>query len=175
MGRPILNSVRTLQYDDDNGDPSRWGFQTELDPSESKYQWFKLELDPKLKRSLGRKYPKTTIPPRDEAHVEKLITNYLEQLRKHAESRIKASFAGSNESLLVGIPWAYIITVPAVWPEAAQNATRRYAEMAGMASMEPVQIITEPEAAGIYALEIMSREMGLSVGDTFIICDAGGG
>lgn len=71
--------------------------------------------------------------------------------------------------------WEYIITVPAVWPEAAQNTTRRCAENAGMASTRPVQIITEPEAAGIYALEHMSQEIGLSEGDTFVICDAGGG
>lgn len=165
----------TLQYDDKHGSPARWGFETNVDSTESKYQWFKLELDPKLRTILGqRKYPKGTIEADDEAHVEKLITDYLTLLRKHAQDRIKASFA-TYENLLKAVVWEYIITVPALWPEAAQNTTRKCAVKAGMAPTSPVQIITEPEAAGIYALEHMTQEIGLSVGDTFVICDAGGG
>jgi len=139
-----------------------------------KYQWFKLELDPNLRNTLARRYPKTAIQPKPE-DVEKLITDYLRVLREHADGRIKASFAGLGDALLRRVPWEYIITVPAVWPETAQNTTRKCAAQAGMASSNPVQIITEPEAAGIYALEHMSREIGLTIGDTFVICDAGGG
>jgi hypothetical protein len=36
-----------------------------------------------------------------------------------------------------------------------------------------IQIITEPEAAGIYALKNM--KLGLKEGETFVLCDAGGG
>ncbi|KAI1154192.1 actin-like ATPase domain-containing protein [Nemania diffusa] len=170
----------TLQYDNNEGrqalegPPSRWGFETENDPQEPKYQWFKLELDPTLRSMLARKYPKTAIQPKPE-HVEKLVTDYLGVLRKHAEGRIKASFAGLGDALLRHVPWEYIITVPAVWPETAQNITRKCAADAGMAPASPVQIITEPEAAGIYALEHVSQEIQLTIGDTFVICDAGGG
>jgi molecular chaperone DnaK (HSP70) len=166
--------ISTLQYEYKDGTPSKWGFETEDDATEEKYRWFKLELDPKLKTVLQRrKYPKGTIQADDEDHVEKLITDYLTVLREHAQGRIRASFAG-YENLLRGVPWEYIITVPAMWPEAAQDITRRCAENAGMAPKTPVHIISEPEAAGIYALEHMSH-IGLSVGDTFVICDAGGG
>ncbi|KAI0420708.1 actin-like ATPase domain-containing protein [Xylaria grammica] len=151
-----------------------WGFQTEGGQQEPKYQWFKLELDPNLREALSRKYPKTTIQPKPE-YLEKLITDYLRALREHAEAKIKEAFSMSNNALLRGMPWEYIITVPAVWPEAAQNTTRKCAEEAGMASHSPVQIMTEPEAAGIFALEYMSREIDPAVGDTFVICDAGGG
>ncbi|KAI1128576.1 actin-like ATPase domain-containing protein [Nemania abortiva] len=169
----------TLQYNGKGGEalegsPSNWGFQTEEDYQEPKYQWFKLELDPKLRNMLAEKYPKTAIHPKPE-HVEKLVTDYLRVLREHAESKIKASFAGLEDRLLRRVPWEYIITVPAVWPEIAQNTTRRCAANAGMASSSPVQIITEPEAAGIYALNHMAQEINLTVGDTFVICDAGGG
>jgi len=37
-----------------------------------------------------------------------------------------------------------------------------------------IQIITEPEAAGIYALKTM-KTLPLKVNDTFVMCDAGGG
>jgi hypothetical protein len=37
-----------------------------------------------------------------------------------------------------------------------------------------IQIIREPEAAAIDALESM-KNLGLSVDDTFVLCDAGAG
>ncbi|ORY66496.1 uncharacterized protein BCR38DRAFT_430485 [Pseudomassariella vexata] len=165
-----LKVPTTLNYENGN---IRWGF--ELDAVEKKYEWFKLEQNPNIsKHELTRSYPKTTIPPRDAAHVEKLITDYLSLLRKHVEARIKATFDGL-EALFRDISWEYIITVPALWPEIAQNTTLKCAGGAGMASSCDVRIITEPEAAGIYALDTMSREINLAVDDTFVICDAGGG
>ncbi|KAI0865907.1 actin-like ATPase domain-containing protein [Xylaria cubensis] len=180
-GRPNTHDKvpTTLQYDDQgreapDGDPMAWGFQTEGEQQGPKYQWFKLELDPNLREELSRNYPTTAIQPKPE-HLEKLITDYLRVLREHAEAKIKEQFNMSNSILLRGVPWEYIITVPAVWPETAKITTRKCAEEAGMASHSPVQIMTEPEAAGIFALEHMGREIGLAVGDTFVICDAGGG
>ncbi|KAH6647882.1 hypothetical protein BKA67DRAFT_400113 [Truncatella angustata] len=62
-----------------------------------------------------------------------------------------------------------------MWPEPAQNITERCATAAGMADDAPLKIITEPEAAGIFALDAMCREWLVEIGDTFVICDAGGG
>lgn len=62
-----------------------------------------------------------------------------------------------------------------MWPEPAHNITEVCAKEAGMAPNRPVQIIAEPEAASIYALDVMCRELELNSGDTFVICDAGGG
>ena len=67
----------------------------------------------------------------------------------------------------------YIITVPAVWKEKEQATTRACAEKAGMGNKYDIQIITEPEAAGIWALRNMN--LPLKKGDTFVMCDAGGG
>lgn len=47
----------------------------------------------------------------------------------------------------------YIITVPAVWDDKSQGRTQECATKAGMG--DHVRIITEPEAAGIYALTSM--------------------
>ena len=66
----------------------------------------------------------------------------------------------------------YIITVPAVWSDSAQAKTRSCAEAAGMG--RNLQIISEPEAAAIYALHAMDPH-SIQVGDTFVLCDAGGG
>ncbi|KAK3935217.1 hypothetical protein QBC46DRAFT_323811 [Diplogelasinospora grovesii] len=163
-----------LKYED--GEP-RWGF--DVDSSEKRYEWFKLVQDPKYSNNeLLRKYPSTTIVPENEEEVEKLITDYLTLLRQHAVDQIRASFELeriTSESLLRNFEWEYIITVPAMWPPSAQNITERCAEKAGMAPSRQVKIIAEPEAAGIYALNEMCQDMNLRKGDTFVICDAGGG
>ena len=62
--------------------------------------------------------------------------------------------------------------MPAVWSDSAQAKTRACAERAGMG--KGLQIISEPEAAAIYALHAMDPH-SIQVGDTFVLCDAGGG
>ena len=56
----------------------------------------------------------------------------------------------------------------------AQLKTRKAAEKAGMGNAETLHIISEPEAAAMYALDAMDPH-GINVGDTFVLCDAGGG
>lgn len=75
-------------------------------------------------------------------------------------------------SILRTTPIEYIITVPAVWSDFAQAKTRSCAEAAGMG--KNLQVISEPEAAAIYALHAMDPH-SIQVGDTFVLCDAGGG
>ena len=66
------------------------------------------------------------------------------------------------------------ITVPAVWSDVAQAKTRICAERAGMGEGSSLHIVSEPEAAAIYALDVMDPH-NLKKGDTFVLCDAGGG
>lgn len=140
-----------------------------------RYEWFKLEQDPNYTRSeLIRNYPESTIPPESDERVKELISKYLEYLRIHAVEKVKEHFGG-GEALFRSTTWEYIITVPAMWPEPAQTFTEACAKAAGMADDVPLKIITEPEAAGIFALDAMCRDWHVEVNDTFVICDAGGG
>ena len=66
------------------------------------------------------------------------------------------------------------ITVPAVWSDMAQAKTRACAEAAGMGNGTALHIVSEPEAAALYALDAMDPH-NVKVGDTFVLCDAGGG
>ena len=66
------------------------------------------------------------------------------------------------------------ITVPAVWSDTAQAKTRACADAAGMGVGASLHIISEPEAAALYALKALNTH-GLKIGDTFMLCDAGGG
>lgn len=69
-------------------------------------------------------------------------------------------------------PRKYIVTVPALWDYSEQEKTRACAERAGIGKGSEIMLIPESEAAGIWAIQSMVR---LNKGDTFIVCDAGGG
>jgi molecular chaperone DnaK (HSP70) len=100
-----------------------------------------------------------------------LVVDFLESLRRHAERVLVLKL---GEDTIRSTPVEYIITVPAMWSEAAQAKTRQCAEKAGMNKYAPVHIISEPEAAATYALDSMDPT-SLHVGDTYVLCDAGGG
>ena len=61
-----------------------------------------------------------------------------------------------------------------MWSDAAQAKTRECAERAGMGRGDRLQIISEPEAAAIYTLDALDPH-NVKIGDTFVLCDAGGG
>ncbi|KAL8851909.1 MAG: hypothetical protein Q9221_003236 [Calogaya cf. arnoldii] len=157
-----------LRYD---GSDARWGFQ--VDDFGPRHQWFKLDLDPSQSRGvsdLSRQYPdQHALPPGYNVSGEKLCTDYLTALRKHTEEVLKHKLP---QSILKSTPVEYIITVPAVWSDIAQAKTRSCAEDAGMGKQ--LMIISEPEAAAIYALHAMDPH-SIKIGDTFVLCDAGGG
>lgn len=96
------------------------------------------------------------------------MVDFLKAVRKNFESLLK-----QKDAMLEKVPREYIITVPAIWEDKAKDITRKCAIDAGMGGYD-IHIIKEPEAAGIYALDT-HKNHGLEVGDTFVICDAGGG
>ena len=149
----------------------KWGFQ--VDDYGLRHQWFKLDLDPTQSRGisdLSRQFPdQHALPPGYSASSEKLCTDYLGALRAHTEEVLKFKLPSS---IIKSTPIEYIITVPAVWSDSAQAKTRACAAAAGMG--KSLQIISEPEAAAIYALHAMDPH-SIQVGDTFVLCDAGGG
>ncbi|KAI4158523.1 MAG: hypothetical protein LQ342_007364 [Letrouitia transgressa] len=157
-----------LRYE---GSECKWGFQ--VDDFGPRHQWFKLELDPSQSRGvtdLSRQYPdQNALPPGYNFSGEKLCTDYLKALREHTEEVLKHKLP---QSILKSTPIEYIITVPAVWSDLAQARTRSCAEAAGMGKQ--LMIISEPEAAAIYALHAMDPH-SIQIGDTFVLCDAGGG
>ncbi|KAL8945799.1 MAG: hypothetical protein Q9222_007710 [Ikaeria aurantiellina] len=159
-----------IQYDEDG---SRWGFQ--IGESEQRHQWFKLGLDPSQSQDLSelaKKYHDPyAAPPAYGYGPEKLTTDYLTALRGHAEVVLRHSFPASA---LISTPVEFVITVPAVWSDRAQAATRACAEEAGMGTGSSLHIISEPEAAAMYALDALDPH-DIKIGDTFVLCDAGGG
>jgi len=149
----------------------RWGFGVDhADHSGRIYEWFKLALSPSRELSeLARRYPLRN-RNLNEQECKRLITDYLRALKNSFDQ-----FILNRSDIFANIPKEFIVTVPAIWSDRAKDATRSCAVKAGMGVRKSdIEIIKEPEAAGIYALDSM-RELDLSVGDTFVLCDAGGG
>ena len=131
------------------------------------------------KSSLAKKYPGTKQLPLQLSSVgewtpERITTEYLRALRCHTEHILLRSVL---EPIFRSTQREYVITVPAVWTEKARDLTAKCAVSAGMGSEDKLHIVSEPEAAAMYAISRF-REIntgGLEVGDTFVLCDAGGG
>ena len=165
-----------LQYESSTFSQGRtWGFEIERDSHKPTYEMFKLGLDPKAEREtkLARDYPSVVQVPSNTADVEKLVVDYLTALRENFESHL-ADLPNSLD--LQSIPKQYVITVPAMWSERAQDRTRSCAERADMGQKHTIGIISEPEAAAIRVLEEMREdEYRFKRNDTFVVVDAGGG
>ena len=124
------------------------------------------------KDSLARRYPgakRLPIQPSSNNRAvtpQKLTTDYLRALCRNV-----------LDAVLQRTQREYIITVPAVWTEKARELTAQCAVDAGMGSEEKLHLVSEPEAAAIYAISKFDQVNagGLEVGDPFMLCDAGGG
>ncbi|CAK4028306.1 heat shock 70 kDa 12B-like [Lecanosticta acicola] len=148
----------------------RWGFQ--FKPEEPRLRCVKLFLDrnqqlphfvsPLETASQLRKCGKTVIDA---------VTDYLTKIYEHTIETLTRRY---GQGFIASTPIEFILTVPAVWSDAAKNATLQAAERAGMGNRHDLKLISEPEAAAVYTLK-MIQPSGLAVGDNFVVCDAGGG
>jgi len=101
-----------------------------------------------------------------------VVSDFLQAVRELARASIKQSYKFQwVESSKIN----YILTVPAIWNDSAKNLMVQAAEAAGYGTHRvDFNLISEPEAAAAYTLKVVQPN-NLNLGDTFIICDAGGG
>ncbi|KAL2862593.1 Hsp70 family protein [Aspergillus lucknowensis] len=162
----------------------RWGYQVE--PGMLTYSWTKLLLDQSTPLT---KYDDLTLEsaslsgilrlPKGKGAVD-VVADYLSKVYEHILKTIAKHI--TEESLRV-TPLEFWFTVPAIWSDKAQDATRAAAKRAGFGGSffrpnDKVFLISEPEAAAITALKkYTTSSMGGSVkaGDGVLICDCGGG
>lgn len=148
----------------------RWGL--ELKPEQPRLRCLKLRLDPR------QKLPHYVSEQDINNHLltcgkttEEAIADYLSAVFSHAKGVMVNRF---GQQMMASTPLEVVLTVPAIWTDAAKDATLRVAKKAGMGNN--IHMISEPEAAAIYALKSMDQETKiLAEGDNFIVCDAGGG
>jgi molecular chaperone DnaK (HSP70) len=148
-----------------------------VDDTKPRYEHFKLGLDSTQEKGnretkLEKRYPSiTTLPYGEGEHCERLVVDYLSALRKQAANELHRTIPSI---ILRSSRLDYIVTVPAMWSDKAKATARSCAERAGMGDGHSLQIISEPEAAAIYAFDAMDPD-DVHVDDTFVICDVGGG
>ncbi|EMC96848.1 hypothetical protein BAUCODRAFT_70194 [Baudoinia panamericana UAMH 10762] len=148
----------------------RWGFQ--FKPEESRLRCIKLFLD------RNQKLPHFVSPLDTAAQLRKCdktvmdaVSDYLTKIYEHTMETLNRRY---GESFVSTTKIEFVLTVPAVWSDAAKNATLQAAERAGMGSRHELKLISEPEAAAVYTLKNI-QPSGLKIGDNFVVCDAGGG
>ena len=166
-----LNDVTAEQVDDAKIRASiKWGFQ--FKPEESRLRCVKLFLD------RNQKLPHFVSPLETAAQLRKCnrtvmdaVSDYLTKIYQHTMETLTRRY---GESFMNSTEVDFVLTVPAVWSDAAKNATLQAAERAGMGNRHELKLISEPEAAAVYTLRTI-QPSGLKMGDNFIVCDAGGG
>ncbi|KAL8707785.1 MAG: hypothetical protein Q9220_007237 [cf. Caloplaca sp. 1 TL-2023] len=151
----------------------KWGFQ--IPPDALRHQCFKLDLSPERTTTLSQlavDYPDDRAAPSEDGKTpEDLTRDYLLALREHFTFALKPALGGTAAST---VRIQYVLTTPAIWSEHAHAKMRSAAEKVGMGTGSDLLITSEPEAAALWALkELVPCVLG--VGDTFVLCDAGGG
>jgi molecular chaperone DnaK (HSP70) len=93
------------------------------------------------------------------------------KLKQHVLQQVEERF---GENMCASAKIEYILTVPAVWSDAAKDATMKAASLAGMNEDDNLSMVTEPEAAALCALKTIAG-VNAQDEDVWIVCDAGGG
>lgn len=135
---------------------NRWGFQVE--PGMTAYSWTKLLLDRNTPRA---QYDDITLEKSVGMGIMKLpggkgavdvCADFLRPVYNHLLHVLERQI--TKETLKV-TPLEFWFTMPAIWSDQAQSATKKAAELAGFGSRkgDEINMITEPEAAGIATLK----------------------
>jgi molecular chaperone DnaK (HSP70) len=197
----VVKAPSRIAYTADN--PSvqtrRWGYQVQ--PGMIAYSWTKLLLDQNT--SLTR-YDDAKLEDASHSGILKLpegktavevVADYLSEVYQHILKTIAKQI---TEETLSITPLEFWFTIPAIWSDQAQSATRKAAQLAGFGSRpcDNIFMISEPEAAAIAALrKYTTHSIGGSVrvriwslccemvpanhesqpGDGVLVCDCGGG
>lgn len=151
--------------------PSAWGIQ--VNDTQPRYQEFKLQLGGKnslADTNLTKRFSDSRgLPITPQYNAMKLTTDYLRCLKDHILSAIATKI---SEHTVRNTPIQWIITIPAIWTDAQKSATLFSASTAGMTG--EIALVSEPEAAITAAINTMKNNE-LTIGQTFVLCDCGGG
>ncbi|KAF8243917.1 hypothetical protein K440DRAFT_611241 [Wilcoxina mikolae CBS 423.85] len=101
-----------------------------------------------------------------------VVTDFLSAVRETTIASIERTY---DPTWVRENKKEYVLTVPAIWSDAAKSLMVQAAQDAGFGTHRvDFSLISEPEAAASHTLKAIQPN-NLNCGDTFIICDAGGG
>ncbi|KAI3189013.1 hypothetical protein CBS147311_10009 [Penicillium roqueforti] len=106
--------------------------------------------------------------------VNDVIRDYLVEVFRHTKKHL-----GQFESFKDTSKVELALSVPAGWPLKAswslQEILKQSVEAVGFGQGFDLFLVNEPEAASAFALDQLVGAKSLMTGETFIVCDAGGG
>ncbi|TRX88275.1 hypothetical protein FHL15_010842 [Xylaria flabelliformis] len=168
-----------IHYDKETGE-IKWGYNipTNVQPIE----WFKLllleeeDLPANLQDSSHIQRAREMMEEMGMTAIE-LVGDYLKLLWEHVISVIKAE---QGRRLVLGTRFHVVLSIPAIWKDYARDRMRQAAERAGffrsrLAGKTTLDFVSEPEAAAIATLPSLDNRGDLTIGDSFVVMDAGGG
>ena len=128
-------------------------------PEEPRLRCMKLFLDrsQKLPFYVSPKETATQLKKHNKTVMD-AVSDYLTEIYKHTMDTLARRY---GDAFMSTTKVEFVLTCPAVWSDAAKNTTLLAAEKAGMGSKEEIQMISEPEAAAVYALKtIQPNQIG---------------
>ncbi|KAH2737389.1 hypothetical protein KXV39_008198 [Aspergillus fumigatus] len=159
---PKVPSV--LSYDGFN---ITWGYQ--VHPFAEAFQGIKLLLDENQEIKYAPSLASKALLKKHKKDAVQVTADYLNRLISHAKSILQRRFDISAHDMNL----RFVLTVPATWSDKAKDKTLSAAIKASIQPQD-VSLISEPEAAALYALRAIQPN-SVSRNDVFIVCDAGGG
>ncbi|KAI5812785.1 hypothetical protein BZA77DRAFT_323306 [Pyronema omphalodes] len=101
-----------------------------------------------------------------------VVTDFLSSVRQTTIAAIERTY---DKQWVTESNKEFVLTVPAIWSDSARSLMVQAAQKAGFGVHRvDFNLISEPEAAAAHTLRAIQPNH-LNCGDTFIICDAGGG
>jgi len=172
IGQPA-NYVKNLSalLLDGSGEVVEWGYQAQkhfqvesrTDPRLKYFQRFKMGLLPAKDAQHGTESP--SVPGKSPSE---LITMYLANFRRFAFDKIIAGSSVAEDEIV------WCLTVPAIWKDRERQMMRDCAVAAGLPD-DRLLIAVEPEVAALYCRFDTGHASLGSVGERFMVIDAGGG
>ncbi|KAF8544623.1 hypothetical protein BDD12DRAFT_723315 [Trichophaea hybrida] len=168
-GNSSADQVPTeIHYTNQGTKTKLWGYETSTvtrgTPIPDPLKWFKLLLQERSTQA--QKLQLLNIS------AVTAVTDFLSAVRTTTVESIERTYDAEwvRESKI-----EYVLTVPAIWSDSAKSRMVQAAKEAGFGTHRvDFNLVSEPEAAAAYALKVIQPH-NLSCGDTFVICDAGGG
>ncbi|CAK7266298.1 hypothetical protein SEPCBS119000_001954 [Sporothrix epigloea] len=166
------------QYDRRSG---AWGFL--LDKGHSPDKWFKLlllreeDIRDDIRNSPYLQSARQKASQLGEDGVVDLVADFLGHLWQHAMREIELQI---DQIHLQNLPFKVALTIPAIWPQYARNMMKDAARRAGILQRRDIAdttliLVEEPEAAALATLLDRREYPEMSVGETFMVVDCGGG
>ncbi|KAF4449449.1 hypothetical protein F53441_7311 [Fusarium austroafricanum] len=175
-----VEKVPTQLYFEESGRGIKWGYA--ISPDKEPLKWFKLLLlEPRdtpsgVASSTQIQEARRLVNNSNKTPV-KIVSIFLRRLWNHSMEAIRRSI---GEDVMNRSKFRVVITLPAIWPPYAQQRMKEAAQQSGMlnqrsAGTTTLHFVSEPEAAALATIKDLSKRSSIKVGDTIVVCDAGGG